>query len=191
MFGVFLPAPTLISWWGWPRDSGVATGHMPPSDVPSLMDPCLGNSSPSFLKVRWLYPIPPFLPALLILAHTHGLARGSISLLDLAGGGSDSLKEPRHNSIQHIPEVLKLMIIHSQAFIIPFGIVVPSQFHLILPAPAAERAPCLLRAASFSAMLREFFFQRAFSMLWRTISPSPLCPYGYQVGYSPPPKFLQ
>lgn len=54
------------------------------------------------------------------------------------------LKDPRHNSIQHlIPELFKLIITHSQAFIIPFGIVAPSQFHVILPAPGAERALCV------------------------------------------------
>lgn len=40
-------------------------------------------------------------------------------------------KEPRHSCIQHTAEVFKLMIIHSQAFIIPFGVVAPSQFHVI------------------------------------------------------------
>lgn len=43
------------------------------------------------------------------------------------------LNKPRHNSIQHVPEVFKLIIIHSQAFIIPFGVVAPSQFHVIQP----------------------------------------------------------
>lgn len=134
-----------------------------------------------------LYLIPSSLPALLSLSHTHGSAQGSISPWDLAVGVSNSrdegrptildLKEPRHNSIKHVSEVFTLMIIHSQAFIIPFGSVAPSQFHVILPAPDTERALCLLCAASLSAMLREFFLQEAFFMPWRTISPPPRCPH--------------
>lgn len=62
-FGVFLPGPTLISWWGWQGDSGVATGHTSPPDVPACMNPCLGNPSPSLPRFDGSIPFPPSPPS--------------------------------------------------------------------------------------------------------------------------------
>lgn len=97
------------------------------------------------------------------------------------------LKDPRHNSIQHVPEVFKLIIIHSRAFIIPFGVVAPSQFHVILPAPDAERALVFALCCLSQCHAQGIFPPRSFShALEDSISPSPLAPLFTRLGIPTP-----